>query len=147
MKDTKLTQYLLLFAGVAAVCIGFVGIFVPLLPTTPFLLIAAACFVRSSERSYNWLINHRWFGSYIRNYREYGAVALHGKIGTLVLLWGAIGYAAFFEVSNWPLRTLLGVIAVGVTIHILRLKTFKPEMVEEHSPKTLTKKEVSEPVH
>ena len=145
MGKKSVRRYLLLALGLAAVGLGFVGIFVPLLPTTPFLLVAAACFVRSSERSYEWLTNHKWFGAYIRNYREFGAIALHGKIGSLAILWAVIGYTAFIEVTNLPLRILLGAIAAGVTIHILRLRTFRHEMLNETTSQALPKREIPNP--
>jgi uncharacterized membrane protein YbaN (DUF454 family) len=111
--------------------LGVIGVFVPLLPTTPFLLLAAACFARSSERLYAWLIHHKWFGDYIRHYREHHAIPLQAKIVTLALLWGAIGYTALEVVTAWWARALLGVIAVGVSIHILHLKTLTREMLVE----------------
>jgi uncharacterized membrane protein YbaN (DUF454 family) len=115
--------------GIIALGLGVIGVFVPLLPTTPFLLLAAACFVRSSERLYAWLIHHKWFGDYIRHYREHRAIPLQAKVVTLALLWGVIGYAAFGIVTAWWVRVLLGIIAVGVTVHILHLKTLTREML------------------
>ena len=115
--------------GLIAVGLGMIGIFVPLLPTTPFLLLAAACFIRSSERLYHWLIHHQWFGTYIRNYREHRAITQRAKITTLVLLWSVIGYTSFGIVTSWVLRGLLGIVAVGVTLHILHLKTLTQEML------------------
>jgi hypothetical protein len=109
--------------------LGVLGIFLPILPTTPFLLLAAACFIRSSKGLYRWLINHKWFGPYIRNYREFKAVTLRAKIGTLILLWGTISYTAFGVLDSWLLRGLLLMIALGVTIHILSLKTLTEEMI------------------
>lgn len=130
MSKLRVRKALLVAIGVLAVGLGTVGVFVPLLPTTPFLLLAAACFIRSSNRLYVWLIRHRWFGSYIRNYREHRAITLTTKIAMLTLLWGAIGYAAVFVVPVWWVRALLGVIVVGVTIHLLQLKTLTPEMAK-----------------
>ena len=115
--------------GVISVGLGVIGVFVPLLPTTPFLLLSAACFVRSSEKLYTWLIHHKWFGDYIRHYREHRAITLRAKVVTLLLLWSVIGYTAFGIVTVWWVRALLGVIAVGVTIHILHLKTLTREML------------------
>lgn len=131
MTKTALKQGLLVSIGILAVGLGSVGVFVPLLPTTPFLLLAAACFIRSSDRLYVWLIHHRWFGSYIRNYREHHAVTLRAKIVTLTLLWGVIGTSAVFAVAAWWMRALLGVVAAGVTIHVLHLNTLTPGMAAE----------------
>lgn len=131
MSRCRVRQALLVSGGVVSVGIGTIGVFVPLLPTTPFLLLAAACFIRSSDRLYAWLIHHRCFGSYIRNYRESRAITLRAKVVTLTLLWGVIGYSALFVARAWWLRSLLGLVAVGVTIHLLQLKTLTPKMVRE----------------
>jgi hypothetical protein len=119
----------LVAAGIAALALGVVGVLVPLLPTTPFLLLAAGCFFRSSERLYGWLIRHPWFGAYIRHYREHRAITLRAKVVTLALLWGVIGYTALGIVSAWWVRILLGIIAVAVTVHILHLRTLTREMM------------------
>ena len=129
MTKANLHKWLLVTAGILAVGLAVIGIFVPVLPTTPLLLLAAACFVRSSQRLYNWLIHHKWFGDYIRHYREQRAITLQAKIATLVILWGSIGYTALAVVSAWWLRALLGAIAVGVTLHLRYLKTLTPEML------------------
>jgi uncharacterized membrane protein YbaN (DUF454 family) len=110
-------------AGITAVGVGAIGVFVPLLPTTPFLLLAAACFIRSSDRLYAWLINHRWFGRYIRNYREHRAITPGVRAVALILLWAAIGYSAVVVATAWWLRMALGVILMGVTLHLLSLNT------------------------
>lgn len=115
--------WLLRGAGLLTLTLGVVGIVVPLLPTTPFLLLSAACFARSSDRLYHWLMAHRWFGPTIRNYRLHGAVSLRAKVLALALLWGTIGYAAIAVASQWWLRGLLVAIALGVTAHLLHLKT------------------------
>jgi hypothetical protein len=121
----RLFRGALVFAGTCFLALGIVGIFLPLLPTTPFLLLAAACYARSSRRFYDWLLNNRWFGSYIKNYREGRGIALKVKVLTLALLWGTIIYSAFFVVDELYWRIILLVIAVGVTIHILKTRTLK----------------------
>jgi uncharacterized membrane protein YbaN (DUF454 family) len=128
VSRASLRKGILVTLGVISVGLGMIGVFVPLLPTTPFLLLAAACFVRSSERLYSWLIHHKWFGDYIRHYREHRAIPLQAKIVTLALLWGVIGFTAIAIMSAWWVRALLGAIAIGVTIHILHLKTLTQEM-------------------
>ena len=129
MNNLPWRKWLLVFAGISSLALGLIGIFVPLLPTTPFLLLAAFCFARSSERLHQWLINHRWFGSYIRNYQEYRAITKQVKIATLILLWGTIGYAVVAVLNLWYLRILLLLVAFGVTVHVLTLKTLTREMV------------------
>lgn len=81
--------------GCAAFVLGVVGIFVPLLPTTPFLLLAAALWVRSSPRLYEWLLAHRCFGGYIRNFRENRAIPLRAKVVSIALMWGTMLYCIF----------------------------------------------------
>ena len=128
MKKLALQKGFLVAVGIIALGMGTIGVFVPLLPTTPFLLLAAACFMRSSDRLYSWLIHHPWFGSYIRNYREHGAITLRAKVLSLSLLWGVIGYSAIFVAPSWWLRVLLAVVAISVTIHLLHLKTLTRKM-------------------
>jgi len=127
MHKHSLRKWSLVSVGILSVALGTVGIVVPLLPTTPLLLLAAACFVRSSDRLYGWLIGHRLFGSYIRNYREHRAVTWQTKVFTLALLWIAIGYSALAVISSWVIRAILLVIALAVTVHVLSLKTMTKE--------------------
>lgn len=128
MIKKSVQKYILASIGLLSVVLAIIGIFIPLLPTTPFLLLAAGCFVRSSDRLYKWLIKHKWLGPYIRNYREHKAVTRKVKITTLILLWGTIGYTAFRVISYWPLRILLLLIAIGVTIHIMSMRTLTKKM-------------------
>ena len=123
MKSIR--SVLLVICGTLSLFLGAVGIFFPVLPTTPFLLLSAACYARSSVRLHSWLLNNRIFGSYIRDYQEGRGVSLRHKIAALVLLWLSIGYAAGFAVSRTWLRILLLGIAAGVTIHLCKLKTRK----------------------
>jgi len=121
-----LTRRLLILIGTLCVALGIVGVFLPVLPTTPFLLLAAVCYARSSERFYHWLMTNRWCGEYVRNYREGKGIPLKQKVLTLFFLWLTIVYTAGFVVTQWWVRTILLAIAVGVTIHLIRIKTFKP---------------------
>ena len=122
MMNTHVRRRLLLSAGVLAVGLGIVGILLPLLPTTPFLLLAAACFARSSDRHYQWLTSHGWLGARIRNYHEQKATTRGVKVVTLTLLWGSIGYAAIAVADGWVLRAALLCVAAAVTLHVARLK-------------------------
>jgi len=118
-----LSKWLLMSLGVLAMAVGLIGVVVPLLPTTPFLLLAAACFVRSSDTMYGRLTSNRLFGGFIRDYREQRGVSARAKIMALALLWGVIGYTALTAVTAAWLRALLAAIAVAVTLHLLRLRT------------------------
>ena len=111
-------RWLLVAAGFLFFGLGVVGVFLPLLPTTPFLLLAAACFARSSERFYRWLLGNRWFGAYVRNYREGRGIPAKVKIFSVALLWVAILLSAAFAVSNLIVRIILVGIGAAVTVHI-----------------------------
>ncbi|UCB53593.1 MAG: YbaN family protein [Candidatus Zixiibacteriota bacterium] len=117
---------LLIVAGTLCVGLGVLGIFLPLLPTTPFLLLAAACYGSSSRRFYHWLLNNRWFGSYLRDYKEKKRIAPRVKVWAISLLWVTILFCAFIVVDILLVRIALILIAGGVTIHILRIRTLRP---------------------
>ncbi len=109
--------------------IGVLGIFLPILPTTPFLLLAAALYARSSEHFYYWLLHNKWFGDYIKNYREGKGIAWKIKLRTISLLWVTILFSIFKVEILW-VRILLLLIAVAVSTHILSIRTLK---IKEHS--------------
>lgn len=102
----------------------------PLLPTTPFLLLAAACYIRSSEKFYNWLINNKYLGKYIKHYIEGTGIPLKGKIFSITILWFTILISAIFVIHIIWVKILLLVIAIGVTIHILKHPTLSIEKVD-----------------
>lgn len=137
MRKSRFPRWLLIGVGGVSVALGAVGIFVPLLPTTPFLLLSAACFVRSSPRLYRWLITHKWFGSYIKNYREHRVIPLRFKVLTLTLLWLSIGYAILAVAEALWLRLLLAGIAVAVTVHVALLRTELPGSQDSSSDATV----------
>lgn len=112
--------------GLLSLALGIIGIFLPIMPTTPFLLLSAFCFTRSSKRLLNFLLTNRFFGKYISNYRSGLGIPLQTKIYILSLLWITILYSIFFVVDEkfW-LQILLACIAIGVTIHVSRIKTIK----------------------
>jgi len=119
-------RYLLIALGFTAVGLAVVGIFVPILPTTPFLLLAAFLFGRSSPRFYAWLHSNRWFGAYLTNYRAGRGLPMREKVLTICALWVAILLSAAFALSSWWARGGLLMIAAAVTIHLLRIPTFHP---------------------
>jgi uncharacterized membrane protein YbaN (DUF454 family) len=121
-KRRLLKRRLLIGAGTLATGLGIIGVFIPILPTTPFLLLAAACYMRSSERFYQWLINNRIFGAYVRNYIEGKGMPIRIKIFTILLLWLAIGLSITFGVQNIVIRIVLICVAIGVTVHIVLIK-------------------------
>ncbi len=125
MRDGR--RVLLIVCGTLCVVLGVLGMFLPILPTTPFLLLAAFCYGRSSQRTYRWLVNNRWFGEHIRNYRHGRGVPLKQKILTITLLWFTTGYTVLFVVSHWWVKLILLAIAGGVTVHLTRTRTLHAE--------------------
>ena len=116
-------KILLTILGLLSLTLGVIGIFVPLLPTTPFLLLATACFFRSSKSFYYKLINSKHLGQYIRDYRENKRIPLRAKVFSLTLLWASLFYCIFFVADGtlW-LQILLAIILIGVTTHIVSFK-------------------------
>ena len=124
---TTAKKRLLIGAGTLSTGLGIICVFVPLLPTTPFLLLAAACYMRSSERFYQWLINNRIFGAYVRNYIEGGGMPARAKVLTILLLWLTIALTVAFAVQGIAIRIVLICVAIGVTVHIVLIKRRKVE--------------------
>ncbi len=140
MVKLHLSKGLLIVIGILSIGLAIVGIFLPLLPTTPLLLLAAACFFRSSDRLYQWIITHKWFGFYIKNYREHKATSKYAKVVILLLLWGSLGYTIIGVLSSLTVRILLLLIGMGVTLHVLSLKMLTPELLsEKHRTKGVEK--------
>lgn len=117
---------LLAVLGVVSLSLGVAGIFLPLLPTTPFLLLAAWAFVRSSPRLYDWLMCHPRLGEYIRNFREERAIPLRVKIVSVSLIWLTIGFCIVSVVAEWWwAQVALAVLAAAISWHILSYDTLK----------------------
>ena len=114
----------LLVCGTLSLVLGVLGIFVPLLPTTCFLLIAAWCYARSSSRLYDRLMRARWIGPYLRRYRDERAIPVHVKTASLVMMWITIGYSAFVF-PHLLVRIALVLTALAVTWHLYRLPSAK----------------------
>ena len=125
MVKESVTRALFFTAGTICLLIGVIGVFIPVLPTTPFLLLSAACFLRSSKRMYDWLYSNRFFGEYLKNYREGRGLSLGSKLFTLTLLLLTISYSALCIVDFWVVKALLFIIAIAVSAHIIRLPTLR----------------------
>ena len=113
----------MLAAGHVSTFLGVLGIFLPLLPTTPFLLLSAFLYARSSEKFHSWLVNHKHLGGFIRNYTEKKGIPLQAKITAIIMIWLTIGLSAVFFVPVLAVKILLLLIAAAVTAHILSFKT------------------------
>ncbi len=117
----NIKKYVLIIIGTVSLILGIVGAFVPVLPTTPLILLASFCYFRSSKRLYEWLTNHKVFGKYIRDYVIYKAVKKSAKITAITLLWFSLGLTIYL-MHNIYIKFLLFVIGSAVTIHLIRLK-------------------------
>ena len=122
MDRNKVGRGLLIIAGSVSVGLGAVGIIIPVLPTTPFLLLACFCFARSSHRLHDGLLRHKLFGKLIENYVKNRAVTRKTKIVTLVLLWTGLVISGVL-VATLPVALILLAVGGGVTAHILSLRT------------------------
>jgi uncharacterized protein len=118
---------ILIFTGTVCVALGVLGMFLPLLPTTVFLLMAAYCYSRSSEKFHTWLLTNRLFGPYIKNYKSGKGISIRQKVSTISILWVSIGVSIWLLGGKFWLSLLLLAIAGGVTIHLLWIKTYRPE--------------------
>ena len=115
-----------IIVGSVSLVLGILGMFLPLLPTTPFLLLSAAAWVKASPSLYEWLINHRVLGEYIRNFREHRAIPLRVKIISVSLVWLTIGYCIFAVVDEWWwAQVLMTLLATAISWHILSFATLK----------------------
>jgi len=115
-------RYVLLVIGWLSVTLGIIGIFLPVLPTTPFLLLAAACFVRSSRRFYDWLVTHPRLGPWFRDYLEGKGIPLKGKVYAITTMWISIGVSCWLVPMFWARIGML-TSATLVSLYILRMKT------------------------
>jgi hypothetical protein len=122
-----LKRFLWTTLGTLSLILGAVGAILPVMPTTPFLLLAAACYYRGSDRMHDWLLTNRWFGRYIADYRSGLGVPLKTKVLSLAMLWVSIGLSAVLFADTWGLRIILAIVAVGVTVHLLMIKTRRRE--------------------
>ncbi|HBZ24705.1 MAG TPA: DUF454 domain-containing protein [Rikenellaceae bacterium] len=122
-KSLKRQLYIILasiFVG-----LGALGIFIPLLPTTPFLLLATYFYMNSSKQRLRWLLSNRYLGPYIRSYLSKEGIPLRLKIRTLTLLWVTILYATFFATDKLHVQIILIIIAISVSTHLILKKTRK----------------------
>ncbi|MBT0159396.1 DUF454 domain-containing protein [Candidatus Bathyarchaeota archaeon A05DMB-2] len=131
-KGQRVVRALWFTAGTICVFLGAIGIVLPILPTTPFLLAAAACYYKSSPRMHHWLLNNKWFGEYIRNYKEGKGLTVKTKVTAMSVLWVTIGFSTIFMLDRLlpaqlvlPMQLTMVAVAAAVSIHIVRLPTFK----------------------
>lgn len=125
IHPNRLVRVVWKVVGTFFVGLAIIGVFLPLLPTTPFLLLALACYAKSSKKLHRWLLTNKWFGTYLSNYIEGKGIPLRVKVLTILFLVITIGYSAIFLVPIFLGKIILFIIATGVSIHILSIPTLK----------------------
>lgn len=123
---SDLLRFFLIGIGWLSIAAGIIGIFLPIMPTVPFLLLAAVCFSKSSVRFHTWLVEHKHFGPLVRDFLLTGAVPLKGKVAALTMIWISFPLSAFFLVKVFWLKLLLMAAATAVTLYLLYLPTAAP---------------------
>lgn len=122
---TDKVNIILTILGILSLGLGILGAFVPVLPTTPLLLLASVLFLKSNRRLYDWLMNHPKLGPYISNFLDHKAIPLRVKVVSVTMVWLTLLYCAIFVAEHWALRLMFIAIAIGVTIHVLSYKTLR----------------------
>lgn len=118
----KVIHGFLFSVGCLSVALGVIGIFLPVMPTTPFLLLAAACFMRTSPKFYNWLVNHPKLGKYIVYYFEGKGIPLKAKVYSIGLMAISMGVTSYI-VPVLAVKIALPLVGVLVALYIVRLPT------------------------
>jgi uncharacterized membrane protein YbaN (DUF454 family) len=119
--DSRLVRWLFLGAGWVFVAVGVLGIFLPVLPATPFMILAAACFARGSARFYNWLLNNRTFGPTVLEWRRHRSIPYRTKLIAIALMSATLATSIAFFVEPVPLRWALGALGVLLAVWIYRI--------------------------
>ena len=127
LKKNKLVRLLYVFIGSIFVGLAIIGIFIPGLPTTPFLILAAYFYIRSSNKLYNWLINNKILGIYIKGYLSGKGMPLRAKIISLILMWvfGSLAILYGIPDSLLYIKLIVFILLLIGTIFLLRVKTYK----------------------
>jgi uncharacterized protein len=130
LERSPLLRFTLIVIGWISFALGVIGLFLPVMPTTPFLLLASACFVRSSPRFHQWLVNHKYFGTYLRYYLDGKGIPRKAKVGIIAALWLTITPSAVLIVPWLWLSACMLLVALAVSIYIAR----QPEPVIVREP-------------
>jgi uncharacterized membrane protein YbaN (DUF454 family) len=112
-----------IIVGTIALVIGAIGLFLPVVPTTPLVLLAAACYYRGSDRLHTWILSSRWFGETIKNYQEGRGITRNTKVRAISMMWVMIFFSAWFFVDSLYVRIAIICVAIGVTVYLIRLPT------------------------
>lgn len=127
LSENKLSRVFWFSLGMIFTGIGLIGVVIPGLPTTPLMILAAACFAKSSQRFYNWIINNRMFGEHVKNYREGDGIPKRTKPVILGTMWAFVLFAVFIAIPDSApeiSRNATVILAVIGTVFILRIPSF-----------------------
>lgn len=123
----NLKKIILIILGTISLVVGIIGIVVPGLPTTTFLLIASACYVRSSEKLYSWLINHKIYGKFIKDYQQHKAITKNQKMISIVSMWLMISISILFFIDISWVKIVLLLCGITGTIIVLSIRTLSKQ--------------------
>jgi len=123
----KTKRVVLIALGFIYVGLGTAGVVIPVMPTTPFLLLAALCFSASSEKHYGRLCQNRLFGKYVKNFNIKQGIGIRLKIASIAIVWTELIITMVFARAIWVYFVLV-IFGIGVTIHLLLIKTKKKQM-------------------
>jgi len=121
----KMMRGIYVIVGTIALVIGAIGLFLPVIPTTPLVILAAACYYRGSERLHAWILSSRWFGETIKNYQAGRGLTRDTKMRAIFLMWTSIIISTWFFVSNLFVRVAMIGVAMCVTVYLVRLPTLE----------------------
>ena len=121
----KMMRSIYIIVGTIALVIGAIGLFLPVIPTTPLVILAAACYYRGSDRLHNWILSSRWFGETVKNYQEGRGLTRDTKVRAISMMWAMILISAWFFVNNLFVRVAIICVAIGVTVYLVRLPTLE----------------------
>ncbi len=126
-KTNLIIKIILNVVGTVSLALGVIGIFLPLLPTTPFLLLASLCYVKGSKKLYNKLMTNKYLGPYIKGFKNKQGMPLKAKYYSIILLWVSLGISMYLYMYNNVILFILSVIGVSVSILIFKMKTLNKE--------------------
>lgn len=129
ISNNKVKKYFYLVLGFLFLGLGIIGIFLPVMPTTIFIILATGCFMQSSEKYYKWIINNKYFGRIVYNYRTFKGIEAKTRTKSLVFLWLTLIISLFLVKILW-VQILLICVGIGVTIHLYALHTLTDEEIK-----------------
>ena len=123
---SSITKFFFNVVGTVSLVLAVAGIFLPLLPTTPFLLLASACYLKGSKRLHSWLMNNRHLGPYIEGFQQRRGIPLRAKVVTIAVIWASVLFS-IYKLDIFAVKAMLVVGGLVMSTLILMMKTFKEQ--------------------